>query len=871
MANTAAPLADALGRSLLARLSLEDKVRLLTGASPWALPGHQGIGLRPTVLSDGPAGIRGACFDTARPAASLPAPIAMGATWDVELVRQLGAALGAEARRSGVDVVLAPALNLIRSPLSGRTFEFFSEDPWLAARIGSACVAGIQLTGVGACVKHFVGNESETERRTYDARIAEAVLRELYLLPFESSINEAHPVMVMAAYNRVNGLPMTENGPLLGQLLKREWGFDGPVVSDWSATTSTEAAALAGLDLVMPGPDGPWGDRLVTAVRAGAVPEADIDDKVLRVLRMAERVGTLGRGWPEAVASGHPPTGTDHEQRVDPELLRRVAASSFVLLRNRAEALPIEGSARRRILLVGACAIWPRTQGGGSALVLAEEGASLAGALRAAGGGDTEVTVLAGCRFVGPVPAPRREGLRDPRTGVPGVRLEVRDARGVAIHDAPRPRPVVTWWDDLPGGVFAQASTVILTARYRAEVGGVHMIGAGGLGRLALEVDGRRLAEATTLPPAELVGVLSRPPELRVPLVLEPGQEIEVRIVNELPGHHPPASEPNPPEGGRRAPAASGPPLALVRLGIAPAPDEEAMMAAAERAARDASVVVAVVGLDGDGDTEGHDRHSLALPGRQDALVHRMAAANPRTVVVVNAGSPVLMPWVDEVAAVLQVWLPGQAMAEALADVLLGEREAGGRLPVTLPRRERDCPALATEPRFGGLDYSEGLLVGYRGYDREGIEPLFAFGHGLGYTDWEYLDLEPVTRAVAAGDDLEVRVAVRNVGDRAGREVVQLYLEPGAAMAPGVEGPPPGKAGGEPGRPIRILAAFEPVGAAPGDRAVATLVVPGRAFARYDTAARAWVWPVGTWRLLAGRSSRDLRLSAVVVTTPRAG
>src|SRR5690349_25098085 len=280
-------------RSQLAALPLDDKVALLTGADSWRIPGCDALGLRPMVTSDGPSGVRGTTLDESNPSSCLPCPSALGATWDPVLVRELTAALGTEARSKGVDILLAPTINLMRTPLAGRGFECFSEDPELTARIAVAYVTGVQSAGVAVTVKHYVGNDSETERWTYDARIAERVLRELYLVPFEACVKQARAAVVMAAYNSVNGSLMTEHTRLLRDVLKGEWGFTGVVVSDWSAARSTLPTAEAGLDLAMPGPSGPWGDALVKAVRSGAIPEELIDDKVLRLLGVARRVGAV--------------------------------------------------------------------------------------------------------------------------------------------------------------------------------------------------------------------------------------------------------------------------------------------------------------------------------------------------------------------------------------------------------------------------------------------------------------------------------------------------------------------------------------------------------------------------------------------------
>jgi len=843
-------------QALLAQLDLGRKIRLLTGATHWYFHGDDQVGLRPIVVSDGPAGVRGVRFRTDRPVSSLPAPIALAATWDRALVHDLAAALGREARALDVDVLLAPNLNLVRTPLGGRAFECFSEDPWLTAGIAAAYVQGVQESGVVSCLKHFVANDSETERKLYDARIDEPTLRELYLVPFEVCVREAAPAMIMAGYNAVNGFPMTANRALIRDLLKGEWGYGGVVLSDWTATRGTEESALAGLDLVMPGPDGPWGDRLLAAVEAGRVSVAEIDDKVLRLLRLARQVGALST--PErAAATWKEPTpaaggSSSAPRRVDPTLLRQVAGRCFVLLRNRGGALPLEGDARRRIAVVGPNAAWPRIQGGGSAMVLPVRRPGLVDALRSAAG-DATVELHPGCRPWNIVPEAEEGTLHDPVGGEPGVRLTVHAEDGALLYDAPYDRNAVTWWDDLPDTVHAGASRIVIRGRYRPAVSGPHLIGAAGLGLMAISIDGRRIAEATTLAPPELVGLLARPPELRAPVELEAGREVEVQIEDHLPASL---------ESGREVearPGAQGIPttrvhsarLVIFRLGIAPAPDEEAMIAEAVEAAGRSTAAVVVVGSVESSDSEGYDRDSLALPGRQDELVRRVAAANPRTVVVVNSGAPVLMPWADEVAAILQVWLPGQAMGEAIADVLLGVAEPGGRLPVTIPRREADCPVLGAEPNFGRLEYAEGLLMGYRGYDHAGTEPLFCFGHGLGYTDWEYVALRPATAELKPGEDLTVAVTVRNIGGRAGREIVQLYVEP----TPGA---------GDGTRPLRVLTAFAPVDAGPGEEATVSLTVPSRAFARFDESAHGWSWPSASWRLRAGRSSRDLRLSEAV-------
>jgi beta-glucosidase len=314
-ADAPAPASDDRDRALIAGLSVEARIALLTGADTWRVPGCPEIGLRPIVTSDGPAGVRGTVKDERSPSTSLPCPSALGATWDPVLVTELAAALGREARSKSVDVLLAPTINLMRTPLGGRGFECFSEDPVLTAALAVAYVRGVQSAGVAATLKHFVGNDSETRRLTYDARITDQVLRELYLVPFEAAVLAGGAMAVMAAYNGVNGASMTTSAPLLHGLLKDEWGFDGVVMSDWHAARHTVATAAGGLDLVMPGPRGPWGARLAAAVADGRVSEAEIDDKVLRLLRLARRVGALGE--PAGRAGGDGAGGDGAGRRED--------------------------------------------------------------------------------------------------------------------------------------------------------------------------------------------------------------------------------------------------------------------------------------------------------------------------------------------------------------------------------------------------------------------------------------------------------------------------------------------------------------------------------------------------------------------------
>jgi beta-glucosidase len=818
-----------------AGLELDDKIRLLTGADNWRLPGDDRLGLPSLAMSDGPAGVRGVVMDERAPSSSLPCPSALGATWDPELVAEVGRALGGEARAKDIDILLAPTVHLMRTPLGGRGFECFSEDPVLTASLAAAYVRGVQSAGVACAVKHFLCNESETQRWTYDVRVAESVLRELYLVPFEACVRDAGAAVVMAGYNSVNGATMTEHAALLTGVLKDEWGFAGAVLSDWHAARGTEATALAGLDLVMPGPGGPWGGRLAAAVRAGLVPEALIDDKVRRLRQVAATIAGARAADGADGADGASAAGG----RADPALLRRAAAAAFTLLRNEGGALPLEGGVRR-LALIGPNAIHPVTQGGGSASVPPTGAPTPAEALRAALAGQagvpTELLVEPGCVTWEAVPEPDPATLTDPVTGQAGTRLEFRAASGELLAAEHRTATMFTWWDHLPEGVgWGGRGRIILRTRFRAAQDGPHLIGAGGAGQLTLTVDGTIAAQGRTPVPADPVEAMVRPGEIRATVPLRAGQEADITVALL-------------PESLAQGPIS-------IRLGVVPAPDEDALLAAAVSAAAGADAAVVVVGSGPATESEGFDRPGLSLTGRQDELVRAVAAVNPRTIVVVNSGMPVLMPWTGEVAAVGYAWLPGQATGEALADVLLGRAEPGGRLPVTLPAAEADCPVLHAIPAGGTLRYDEGLLIGYRGFDRSGATPQFPFGHGLGYTSWS-LDSVRVdagqTRDAGPAAGLELTLVTRNVGERPGRDLQQIYVTP---------------PDGDPSRPVRTLAAFARVAAGPGETAQVRVTVPGRAFGRWDEAAGGWVYPPGEYLVEVGRSSRDLPVSLVVTRT----
>ncbi|OEJ27011.1 glycosyl hydrolase [Streptomyces agglomeratus] len=795
----------------LRKLGLEDKARLLGGQDMWSLPALPEIGLKSLVMSDGPVGVRGVRWTADDPSIALPSPTALAATWDPELARRAGRLLAQEARRKNVHVLLAPTVNLHRSPLGGRHFECYSEDPHLTGEIGTGYVRGVQDGGVGTTVKHFVANDAETDRFTVDNVIAPRPLRELYLAPFEAIVKNAHPWGIMSAYNQVNGVTMTEHRYLQNEVLRGEWGFDGFIVSDWMAARSTTGGIEGGLDVAMPGPATVYGDALAGAVRSGEADEAAVDDAVRNVLRLAARVGIL---------EGAPPVVTELPEAVDGQALaREVARRAFVLVRNENHILPFDASKLRKLALIGAAARDARVLGGGSATVFPERVIAPLDGLAAALP-DSALTYAVG--------ADPSDELSPADKGF-SLQAVCRDAAGDVIGTRSLPGGQVQWiGNDLPDGVTHETlHSVEVRGTFVPRESGEHAFGTRGLGAYTLTVAGEVLYDGV-----QPISDASDPfeaffgaPAERGRVRLTAGEPVEVSLTHPV---------------DRRDDA----PLPAVMFSFlhgAPRRDADELIAEAVDAARDADAAVVVVATTERVESEGFDRTDLRLPGRQDDLVRAVAAANPNTVVVVNAGSPVEMPWREDVAAVLLGWFPGQEGGAALADVLLGAEEPGGRLPTTWPAAFADAPVTEVVPTDGELRYREGLFVGYRAWDRAGTAPAYPFGHGLGYTTWEYESLE-VTPATA-------KVRVRNTGSRPGREVVQVYLAP---QADGVE------------RPARWLAGFASVGAGPGEWVDAVIALPARAFEVWQEETGSWAFVPGAYEVRTGRSLTDTRLTATL-------
>jgi len=805
---------DARTDELLAQLTLAEKVRLLAGASSFSLHGIERLGIPPLNMTDGPTGVRSI---RGTPATVFPVGVAVAATWNPDTAKDVAAAIAREALALGDQVVLAPTINIMRIPTWGRNFESYSEDPYLAGVMGVAYVRGLQGEGVGASLKHYAANNQELERFEVDARVDERTLREIYLAAFERVVREADPWTVMASYNRLNGTHASQHRGLLTDILKDEWGYEGMVVSDWTAVRSTAPAANAGMDLEMPGPAKWFGDKLLAAVDGGEVAEGQIDDNARRVLRLIVRSGLM---------DGPRPAGELKTAR-HKAVAFEAACEAMTLLKNDGGLLPLRPGLKR-VALIGPNAVRSMFQGGGSSQVATDETRTLADGLAAALGPDVALAVHQGVdNDPYPPPADRRQFSPDESRSAEGLKAEyfpTADLSGEP-NSAGVERHMLRW----VMGAVAQARRPAYGAFrwsgwFWPETSGVHEFGLRATGTPHLSLDGTPLIGPETPSTADRFDSMGQIAARRLAardLKAGRGYRIELEYVPARPDQD------------------------YVALGVR-APSEP--MSVAVEAAKAADAVILVLGSAAATEAEGYDREDMALPGAQDTLARAVLAANANTVVVLNTGSPFAMPWIDDAKAVLQMWLPGETAPDALAAVLTGARSPGGRLPVTFPKAFGQHPAHRVEPEPKVCDYTEGLAVGYRWFDEAAVEPLFPFGHGLAYTTFELSDLKAPASA-KAGEPVRVEVTVANIGDRAGAEVIQLYVTPKSPRLP---------------RPPKELKAFAKVALEPGERRTVTLELEPNAFAYWDGG---WRVDAGEYDLLVGRSAGDIRLSATLQLT----
>jgi beta-glucosidase len=780
---------------LLPRLTAEEKLLLLGGDRDFYIRAIPRLGLPAVKMADGPLGVR-----NYGPSTAYPATIGLAATWDADLGRRFGAAVGSDARARGVGIMLAPAVNITRVPVNGRNFEYLSEDPYLAGVFADQVVTGIQSQGVVATVKHFAANNQETDRDTVDARVGERALREIYLPAFRAAVEQGHAWAVMDAYNRLNGTYCTANPWLNNQVLKGDWGFQGVVMSDWGAAHDTLGVANGGLDLEMPSGVYLNPAKLAPLLASGQVTQATIDDKVRRILRLEVANGFLDREQELPTPKDDPKTAA---------VALQIEREAIVLLKNDFGALPLANKKLKRIVLLGPNAD-NLPAAGGSSHVEPFHHVSVAEGLRLVLP-KTKIDLIPG-------PGPALLGRLAPASHYEGpllLRFFSGDwsrrkvlatlADPVVDHDwtgAPAPGvPLADYWAQWSG-------------RIRAPAGGPYVFLVRNHGNVSVKLDGK-----------EIIGSWANPDDtLYTELPLEAGSvhDLEIWIRYDSVG----------PAG--------------VHFGWGPAPpllspDEE------ERV-RTADAVVVCAGFDEMREGEGADR-PYELPNGQPELIRRAGALNARTVVVLNSGgSLATADWIGRVPAVLQAWYPGQGGGRAVAEVLAGKVNPSGKLPISFEKRWEDTPSLGHYPGSGGkVDYAEGILVGYRWFDSKGVAPLFPFGFGLSYTTFQYdkFHVEPRTDGTWA-----VTFDVTNNGTMGGDEVAELYVS--APVTSKVQ------------RPVLELKGFSRFNLATDQTANVTVVLDRNAFSYWDEKQHAWAVEPGSYTLEVGSSSRKILLSGAV-------
>ena len=800
---------DRRADAILARMTLDEKVDYIGGADVFYVRAVPRLGLPAFRMADGPFGI-----NKLGPSTTYAAGIALAAAWDPALALAVGASIARDARARGVDILLAPGVNIARAPMCGRNFEYFGEDPFLAARTAVAYIDGVQSQGVSATVKHFLGNNSEVDRHHTSSDIDARALREIYLPAFEAAIKDAHVGAVMTSYNLVAGLHMTENAALVNGLLKKEWGFDGLVMSDWDATYDGVAAANAGLDLEMPAGTFMNRETLLPAIKAGKVSVATIDDKVRRILRTAIRFGWLDRPATDLGAPLYNEAGR--------AVALDAARASLVLLKNQRGLLPLDSGKIKTLAVIGPDAYPAVPVGGGSAQARPLAPVSFVQGLADHLRGSATVLAHHGVPTLAEIFDATEWSTAPQGTRQPGLEGEYFDDPALGGKPAlVRVDPHVNFaWDKpnfWPTGQRRQSSAR-WTGAYVAPTTGEYVFVAFtyGLDQYRLYVDGKLVLDRTRSPQ----------PIATVHLPLAAGKPVAIRFEYQHGDHH-----------------------ARVGLGVHRA--DTLVDPAAKDIARRADAVVVTAGFEPMTESEGYDR-TFQLPLGQDELIAAVRAANPRVIVAITSGGAVDMTgFVDRVPAIVQNWYPGQEGGTALAEVLFGDVNPSGKLPVTFERSFADSAAHDSyyPDAQKHIRYAEGVFVGYRHFDQAKKKPLFPFGHGLSYTRFKYGGLS-VSPATMTGDGpVTVAFDITNTGPRAGAEVAQVYVGERRPVVP---------------RPPKELKEFAKVELKPGEAKRIQISLDRRAFAFYDVAANAWRAQPGIFDVLIGSSSRQIELSGTV-------
>jgi beta-glucosidase len=796
---------DARVAEILGQLSLDEKIALLSGTGFDSRPVTR-LGVGGLHMSDGPVGVRSG------KSTAWPASVSTAASFDPAMVERIGKAIGRETKAKGKNVILGPCVNIHRTPQGGRNFESYGEDPYLTSRMAVAYIKGLQSEGVVATVKHYAANNQETERATIDVQVDERTMHEIYLPHFKAAVQEANLQAVMCSYNKLNGPWACESPWLLTEVMRRQWGFRGVMMSDWGATHSTAAALNAGLDLEMP--DGQFlnAEKVKKALAAGELKEATIDEAVRRQLRVQAAMGWLDKPLDKGALD-------TPEHRA---LNREAAAAGLVLLKNDRGVLPLDKSKLKTIAVLGPNAATARTGGGGSALVDPIYSVSPLDGIKAKVGVAAKVEYAPGATFPGdlkPVPASalKPPAGRSEKEGLLAEYFDNAEFKGEPVLVRVDPQVAFVWAQGGPAGLNrVDYFSARWTGRIVAPETGRYSLGVASDDGSRLYLDGKLLVDNWGQH-----GLLMK----SATVDLTAGEAHDVKIeMYELGGD------------------------AGAVLGWQKVEGDPIDVAVAK--AKTADVALLFVGHTVDIESEGADRETLDLPANQLRLLQAVAKANPNTVVVLTSGAAVLMgSWLGSVPVVVEAWFAGSETGNAVADVLFGDVNPSGKLPTTFPRRWEDAAAYGHYPgKDGVVKYAEGIDVGYRWFDKKGLAPEFPFGYGLSYTTFAYRDLT-VSPVPGKPREYEARFFVKNTGSRDGAEVAQLYVRDAISSLE---------------RPIQELKGFQRVALKAGEEKEVRLALDESSLAFYDPAKKAWVVEPGELEVRVGASSRDIRLKATV-------
>ena len=799
--------------SLLDKMTVDEKIEIIGGINDFYTRAIPRLGVPALRMSDGPMGVHDYGLTTA-----YPAGIALAASWDVDLAHRFGVAMGRDARARGVHFILAPGMNIYRAPMNGRNFEYFGEDPYLAARIAVNEIEGIQQQGVIATAKHFAGNNSEFARMTLSSDLDERTLREIYLPAFEASVKEAKVGAVMDAYNLVNGVYMTANSHLNEEILKKEWGFDGILMSDWGATHDGIAAANSGLDLEMPSPSYMNRNTLLPALQDGRVSMATIDDKVRRILRKAIEFGFFDRAQTD--------TGIPLYSQEGRQVALEEARSGAVLLKNDAHLLPLDETKVKTIAVIGPNAYPAVISGGGSAETKPFNAVSYLEGISNRIGTTADVLYAVDVPVLDEV-FDNSDFVTEPggSRGLKGEYFNNQELNGTPAMVRVDPHIHFDWGE----GSFASGEpvdhfSVRWTGFFLPKVTADYQFFTSADDGVRFYVGEDKVIDDWQPHSQTVDSGIKR---------LKAGQTYKIRLEYfEDVGS------------------------AIVGFGVTRA---DAFVGNKTKAvAANADAVVICVGFDPKTEGEGADR-TFQLVGGQDELIRQISAVNKNTIVVITAGGNVDMTrWIDKVPVVLHLWYPGQEGGTALAQILFGDYSPSGKLPVSFEPRWEDNPVFHNYyPAKGEMrvPYSEGVFLGYRHFDRSTIKPLFPFGFGLSYTIFAYADLSVVPQAGNLNDPVTVSFEVKNTGHREGAEVAELYV---------------GDSHSSVARPVKELKGFARVNLKPGESQRVTLKLDRRAFSFYDTTKKTWSAEPGEFSILVGGSSDKIELRSAFSLTRQA-